>query len=88
MSRPAPHVPLWFVSHGQDSGFVAWRAEWFFNTFSARARATNVPARTRAYAPDCLLSLHVMDRSIYSDFARDMDRFLGDCSLRQRDERA
>ena len=75
------------VSHGQDSGFVAWHAEWFFNTFSARARATNVPARTQKDPLDCLLSPRIMDRSIYSDFARDMDRFSYNCSPPRRDER-
>ena len=66
---------MWFVSHGQDSGFVAWHAEWIFDVFYARTLRFEPALRTRAYAPDRLLSLHVMDRSIYCDFARDMDRF-------------
>ena len=76
------------VSHGQDSGFVAYDVEWIFNTLSARARATNGRARTQKYCLERLRSLRVMDRSIYSDFAHDIDRFACDCSLRQRGERA
>ena len=86
-SWPATDFPTWLVSHGQDSGFVAWRAEWIFALFDARTLRFEPALRTRAYAPERLLSLHVMDRSIYSDFARDIDRFLCDCSLRRRDER-
>ena len=78
---------MWFVSHGQDSGFVAWHAEWIFDVFDARTLRFEPALQTRTYAPDRLLSLHVMDRSIYCDFARNIYRFSCDCSLRQRDER-
>ena len=69
-----PHSDL-LVSHGQDSGFVAYDAEWIFNTLLARARATNGRARTQKYCLERLRSLRVMDRSICSGFARNIDRF-------------
>ena len=60
-SWPATDFPTWLVSHGQDSGFVAWRAEWIFALFDARTLRFEPALRTRAYAPERLLSLHVMD---------------------------
>ena len=89
LSQPAPLIPvsLWLVSHGQDSGFVAWHAEWIFDVFDARTLRFEPALRTRSYAPGRLLSLRVMDRSIFSGSVRNTYRFLCDCSLRQRDER-
>ena len=88
LSQPAPLIPVWLVSHGQDRCIDAWHAEWIFDVFDARTLRFEPALRTRAYAPDRLLSLHVMDRSIYCDFARDIYRFSCDSSLRQRDGRA
>ena len=56
----------WFVSHTWNRCFAAYDVEWFFNPFSARARVSNARARTQKYLPDRLLSLRVMDRSIFS----------------------
>ena len=51
------------VSHGHGIGFTAWHAEWIFDVFYARTLRFEPALRTRAYAPEHLLSLHVMDRS-------------------------
>ena len=74
-SRPATHFPTCLVSHSLDRCFVAYDVEWIFNTLSARARASNSCARTQAYPLDCLFSLRVIDRSIFSGSVRNTYRF-------------
>ena len=58
--------------------------------FDARTLRFEPALRTRAYAPDRLISLHIMDRSIYCDSARDIYRFyvtVHDVDVMSLDER-
>ena len=72
---PVSHVRICSSLMVRTSGFVAWHAEWIFDVFDARTLRFELALQTRAYAPDHLLSLHVMERSIYCDSARNVDRF-------------
>ena len=48
-------------THGRTGGIDAYDMEWIFDGFDARTARFEPALQTRAYAPDRLLSPHVMD---------------------------